>query len=409
MNFTKRFTTAIATGAVLVNALAPVALAQEINVAGNGAFSDSAVNVSNNSNTSVNQSNNANVTNKVSSNASTGGNSSNFNTGGDSGIRTGSATSNTEIKNMLNTNKASLPSCGGCAGGAANVNVEGNGAYADTNVGVDNNKSVTLNQDNNANVKNYVDANAKTGGNDSKFNTGGDSAIFTGDAVTVVDVMTKANANVATIGGGNGAAGNSSVTIDGNGAFSDNDVDLSQNSAVVLNQDNVANIKNAVDANSNTGGNDAEFNTDGDVAIFTGDAATGVTVDNAVNFNMASIDCDCVLGGLGVTIDGNGAKSLNEVNASSDNALFNHQDNLASLWNDVDGNAKSGHNDSGFGTGGDNGTRTGDSLSVTEVSNEGNVNVLHDGGSLHLPGNWEMDFDFDLSGLMLSLNHWMMA
>lgn len=407
MTFTKRITTAIATGAVLVNALAPVALAQEINVEGNGAFSDNGVAVSNNSNTTVSQTNNANVTNKVSSNASSGGNTSKFNTGGSSSIDTGAATSSTTINNSLNSNKASLPSCGNCAAGATDVTVSGNGAYADTVVGVNNNKSVTLNQDNKAKVVNHVDANATTGGNDSKFNTGGTTGITTGAAFTVANVSTTANANVATLGGGNGLAGGSSVTIDGNGAFSDNNVGLNQNSAVVLNQDNSAYVKNIVDAKSGTGYNDSKFNTGGDNSIDTGAATTGVTVDNAVNFNVASVDCDCVLGeGLAVTIEENGAKSLNNVGASLNNALLAGQDNGTHLYNDVDGKSKSGHNDSAFGTGGDNDTETGATLSVTEVSNQGNVNVLHNGVNHHLP---ELDFDFDLSDLWLSLNHWFVA
>ena len=407
MTFTKRITTAIATGAVLVNALAPVALAQEINVEGNGAFSDNGVAVSNNSNTAVSQTNNANVTNKVSSNASSGGNTSKFNTGGSSSIDTGAAISSTTINNSLNSNSANLPSCGNCAAGATDVNVSGNGAYNDTVVGVNNNKSVTLNQDNKANVKNYVDANATTGGNDSKFNTGGTTGITTGAASTIANVSTMANANVATLGGSNGLAGGSSVTIDGNGAFSDNNVGLNQNSAVVLNQDNSAYVKNIVDAKSSTGKNDSKFNTGGDNSIDTGAATTGVTVDNAVNFNVASVDCGCVLGeGLAVTIEENGAKSLNNVGASLNNALLAGQDNGTHLYNDVDGKAKSGHNDSAFGTGGDNDTTAGETLSVTEVSNQGNVNVLQNGSSLSLP---ELDFDFDLSDLWLSLNHWLVA
>jgi hypothetical protein len=408
MTFTKRITTAIATGAVLVNALAPVALAETITVSGNGAFSDSAVNVSKNSNTTVNQTNSANVVNNVSSNANTGGNSSNFNTGGDSLIRTGAAVTNTTVNNALNMNQASLPNCGACEGGATNVTVSGNGAYHDANVNLDKNKTVTLNQDNNANVKNYIDSNANTGKNDSKFNTGGDSAIVTGAAVNEVSVSTMANANVATIGGGNGSAGNSSVTISGNGAFSDSLVDLSGNSAIVLDQDNDAYIKNIVDANANTGKNDAKFNTDGDVLVRTGFAGSEVSVDNAVNFNFASVDCGCVLGGLGVVIDGNGAKSLNEVNADLDHALVTGQDNLAKLWNDVDANAKSGYNESDFGTGGDNAVVSGDTVSETSVSNAGNVNVLNNGG-LSLPGDLDVDFDFDLSKLWLSLNHWFVA
>ncbi len=415
MTYTKRITTAIATGAVLVNALAPVAFAQEVTVSGNGAFSDSAVNVSNNSSTSVNQTNNANVVNKVSSNANSGGNSSKFNTGGSTNITTGKAVTDTTVSNSLNLNSASVANCGTCTGGA-DVTVQGNGAYSDNGVSLNNNKSVSLNQNNNANVKNFIETNANSGKNDSKFNTGGNNSINTGLAGSVVNVTTNANANVATIGGGNGSLGGSSVVIggpsatDGNGAFSDNGVALNGNSAVVLSQDNSAYIKNIVDANSNSGKNDSKFNTAGDNSITAGQAITEVSVDNAANFNFASVDCDCVLGDdLAVTIEGNGAKSLNEVGASLNHALVNAQDNNAHLWNEVDGNAKSGHNDSAFGTGGDNDVTAGDSYSTTAVNNAGNANFFNNGDSIDLPGNWEMDVDFDFSDLWLSLNHWLVA
>lgn len=412
MTFSNKITTAIATGAVLVNAIAPVAFAQEVNVSGNGAFSDNGVALTNNSTTSVNQTNTANVVNKVSSNASSGGNSSKFNTGGTSNITTGPASAGTTINNALNANVAKMPNCGSCAGSATDVNVAGNGAYSDNTVGVTNNKSVTLNQNNSANVKNIVDATANTGKNDSKFNTGGSTGITTGAATTVVGVTTAANANVAMIGGGNGLGGGSSVVIggpeavNGNGAFSDNAVAFSGNSAVVLNQGNSANVKNIVDAKSNSGKNDSKFNTGGDNSITTHAALTGVTVNNAVNFNFASVDCDCVVEGLDVAIEGNGAKSDSSVGASLNHALLDNQANAAHLWNDVDGNAKSGSNDSKFGTGGDNDTTTGETISSTEVNNAGNVNVMHNGDSIELPELGDLvDFDFDLSDLWLSLGH----
>jgi len=100
-----------------------------------------------------------------------------------------------------------------------------------------------LNQDNNANIKNDVDAKAKTGNNDASYNTGGDSIIVTGNATTNVGVQNKANANFATIGGGNGGAGGSSVRVTGNGAFSDNNVNLDNASAIVLDQSNNARIR----------------------------------------------------------------------------------------------------------------------------------------------------------------------
>lgn len=410
MTFKTRFTTAIATGAVLVNALAPIALANTVTVSGNGAFSNSAVNVSNNSNTVVNQTNDANITNHVDSNASTGGNSSNFNTGGNTTIKTGNATNNVNVTNAANLNQASLSNCGSCNGGATNVTVKGNGAYSDNGVSVNNGNNVLLNQDNRANFNNRIDADSKTGGNDTSYNTGGDSVILTGNAKTNVKVGNLANANVAELGG-HGNAGSASVTVDGNGAFSTNGVALNNSSAVVLGQNNDARIRNNVDADAKTGGNDSQFNTGGFTGISTGNAKTKVAVDNMANFNAASLDCGCVLDGLDVKVAGNGAESWNSVDAAAANAIVDAQDNDAHLFNDVDGDAKTGANDLGFSTGdvhGDPVIYTGNAKSNTGVHNSGNVNVLDNGGdTLHLPGNWEVGTSFDLSGLWTLLHGWM--
>ena len=410
MTFKSRITTAIATGAVLVNALAPVALANTVTVSGNGAFSNSAVNVTNNNSNVVSQTNDANITNHIDSNATSGGNSSNFNTGGNTTIKTGNVTNDVNVTNAANLNQATLSNCGTCNGGATNVTVSGNGAYSDNGVKVNNNNNAVLNQNNDANINNKINANSSTGKNDSSYNVG-DSVIWTGDASTNVSVGNLANANVAQLGG-NGTAGSSSVTISGNGAFSDNGVALNQNSAVVLNQDNNARIRNDVDANSKTGGNDSQFNTGGLTFVHTGDVkANDVNVDNAANFNAASLDCGCVLGGLDVKVAGNGAESWNAVDAAANNAVVDAQNNDSHLFNDVDGNAKTGANDVSFSTGDVNGDpfiHTGDVNSSTGVHNSGNVNVLNsDGTTLHLPGNLEVGTSFDLSGLWTLLHGWM--
>jgi len=408
MTFSKRFTTAIATGAVLINALAPIAFADSVTVSGNGAFSNNAVNSSVNTTTAVNQSNNANIVNNVTSNASTGGNSSNFNTGGDSRIVTGNATTNTSVSTAANLNKASIDNCGACSGGATNVTVSGNGAYSTTGVALNKENSVFLNQTNNANILNDVNAKANTGKNDNSFNTGGDAVTVTGNATTNVKVANKANANDATIGGGNGAGDPSSITITGNGAFSENGVAMNQASAVVLDQSNVANLANYVDAKANTGKNGSTFNTGGFTGISTGDAKTNVTVDNAVNFNNANVGCDCVLGGTDLKVAGNGAESFNAIDANNENALFDAQDNNTALLNNVDGNAKTGKNDVSFSTAdvdGDPLVVTGNSTSTTHVDNTGNVNLFNNGSTLHLPGNWDLGVNFDLFGLFANFSH----
>jgi hypothetical protein len=407
MTFKTRFTTAIATGAVLLNALAPVAFAEDLTVTGNGAFSENEVKIETENTTKVSQENDAKVTNDISSNASTGGNSSSFNTGGQNKIVTGDAVTKVDVSTAVNLNKAELEDCWSCDGGDLDVKISGNGAFSENDVDVEKENVTKVSQENDARIHNYVDADANTGKNDSSFNTGGDTVIVTGEATTVVDVQNKANANIAKIGGGHGHHGGSSVEISGNGAFSENDADLDLDSAIILDQYNKAKIENEIDAESNTGKNDAGFNTGGETAIVTGDAKTGVAVDNLVNFNSANVDCDCVLEDLEVKISGNGAESKNDVEVDAENKLLDFQDNYAKLYNDVYGNSKTGHNDVSFSTGdvdGDPLIATGDAASITEVSNNGNVNLFNEGHSLHLPGDWEVNAHFDLHGLLSFLH-----
>ena len=402
MTYKTRITTAIATGAVLVNALAPIALANTVTESGNGAFSDNTVKVTTSTNNVVNQTNNADIVNKVSSNASTGGNSASLNTGGNTTIKTGAANTTVDIQNAANLNKASLTNCNTCNGNATDVTVSGNGAYTDNTVGVTNSNSVFLNQNNQANFNNYINADSSTGKNKASENTGGDTVIVTGAAKTDVTVNNKANANIAKVGGNSDSAGSSSVIVKDNGAFSDNGVSLGQTSATVLGQTNVANIKNDVDADAKTGYNDSKFNTGGFTGIATGNATADVAVDNMTNFNAAELNCDCILSGIDVKEAGNGAKSDNSVDAAANNALYNDQVNANHLYNDVDGDAKTGANDLKFSTGdvtGDPVIYTGNSHSTTDVSNSGNVNVLDNGGNTLHVGDVEVGTTFDMSGL----------
>jgi hypothetical protein len=422
MTFNKRIITAIATGAVLLNAMAPLALAaDDVTVTGNGAFSNSTVNLSTNNTTNVSQTNLANVTNNITSNATTGGNSSSFNTGGNTKILTGNATTNVDVTNKLNLNKADLSGCGTCGTDPVNVTISGNGAGSpnanvSTNiplgdpssntVNVTRNSNVNLTQDNVAQVSNAIKADSKTGGNDSSLNTGGSSVIWSGDASSNVNVDNEANANIAKIGGGGQTdPSDSSVVITGNGAFSNNKANLNASSAITLVQDNIAQIANEVDADAKTGKNDASFNTGGLTGIVTGNATTNVDVANLANFNSADVSCDCVLNDLNTKIGGNGAESQNEVSSRTNDRLANLQDNGTLLGNDVQGQGKTGLNDLGFSTadpGNDPILSTGDSVSNTNVTNAGNANILDKGVDFHM-GSWDIHAQFDFSSLLSHL------
>jgi hypothetical protein len=399
----QKLVTAIATGALLTNALAPIAFAETtIEISGNGSKSDSNVNVTQSSNTTVVQNNTANVTNNVSGDAKTGGNDANDNTGGDVIVKTGNATSNATVSNTLNSNQADVANCN-CEGDTK-VTVSGNGSDSDNYVKLKNSNNNSVFQTNKADVYNNVDTDAKTGGNDANRNTGGDTVIMTGNAQATSNVSTAANANSAKVGGSNGNGGKLTAIISGNGANSDNDIHLYLDQDVVLKQDNNADIDNVVDANATTGYNDANDNTGGDVVIDTGWAKATANVDNMVNFNAADVDCGCLLD-LKVKVDGNGYDSDNDVKAKiSDNKeLF--QGNLNDTNNDVDADAKTGHNDADRNTGdvynpSDPYIQTGNAETTQNVENSGNANVIGSGATVELPSGTHVNFNFDMNMLL---------
>lgn len=402
MNYKRKITTAFATGAVVLNALAPAAFASDITISGNGAFSDNKVDVSNDNNTTVHQNNDAHVSNNVDSHASTGGNDASFNTGGDTTITTGNASTNTTVNNELNKNVASV-SGGGNNG--TDVTISGNGAFSDNKADVSNNSDVTVKQDNDAKVTNHIDSNATTGGNNANFNTGGDTTINTGNASTHTVVSTEANKNVAQVSGNNGS-NDSNVQISGNGAFSDNNVDLRNGASTVVAQDNKAHVINHVKSNARTGGNDASFNTGGDTTINTGDAKTATDVRTAVNFNAADVKGDFAEA-INVKVSGNGAESKNKVHAKSFNDHLVFQDNDADVFNKVDSDAKTGENAAKFNTAaakGDPSIKTGNAEEISFVHTKSNENIAGKRADLKISDKLGVDFDFDLSGLFNALS-----
>lgn len=79
--------------------------------------------------------------------------------------------------------------------------------------------------------------------------------------------------------------------VGGNGAGSNNSIQISGQSQSVVVQENTATVNNSINADSNTGGNSVSGSQGG--SINTGDATTKVTVTNALNSNSAQVTC-CV-------------------------------------------------------------------------------------------------------------------
>ena len=252
--------------------------------------------------------------------------------------------------------------------------ISGNGAGSDNWATVNQTSTTTVNQSNNANVTNNVDADADTGNNDANFNTGGVVVIDTGNATTDINVANALNSNSANVNCC--AAGGADVKISGNGANSNNGVNLTTVNANSVNQANSAKVSNDIDSDADTGDNDALSNTGGDVMIVTGNAKANVSVSTTANVNSARIG-----GGLGASnptasfvISGNGAGADSYITA----LLVKHnaidQANYAHVDNNVDADADTGYNDANFNTGGDVIIGTGNATVDVDVDNAVNFN-----------------------------------
>ena len=250
--FKKRFIAALSAGSMFLSLATPVLAEDTIIISGNGANTTNEAEVELDNDTNVVQNNNAQVYNNVSSNSSTGGNSASMNTGGEVLVSTGDATTDVSIENILNSNRA-LVDC--CNQNDLDIEISDNGYESDNKVKMEADETdgsdINVYQDNYANVRNNVDADARTGHNDADYNTGGDVAVVTGDATTLVDVSTIANANWARVGS-NGQGGEVSARIIGNGANTTNEIELELDDDILLVQDNNARISNDVDADAKT-------------------------------------------------------------------------------------------------------------------------------------------------------------
>ena len=418
--FQKKVASAIAAGSLLLQLTMPVFADTTIVISGNGSDTYNKADVEIEQSTYVTQSNTANIQNTVNADANTGKNDANRNTSGTVLIDTGNATTDVAVSNMVNSNAAEVKCCEGDVDVLISENGDGsrNKVYLDVNEDAEEEGLGTLvSQTNSAKIDNDVDADSNTGKNDANRNTGADVTILTGKATTEVDVVTQANANSASIKGNSDGA-QLSLMIVGNGADTYNKIDLEYERSVWVDQSNSARVENHVDADADTGKNDANRNTGGTVMVDTGDAKVDVLVDNMINFNWAEVDCGCILDVL-AKIAGNGDDSENKIKADIDDVLGVAQDNSCDKYgrgewgwwrrwhhkkpcldNEVYADADTGKNDVNRNTGDpgvDPSIETGNAETDVVIENTGNSNVFGEGAP-------EWDWDFPLPGFSFNLN-----
>jgi hypothetical protein len=403
----QKIASAFTAGVILLSTVSPAFAATTLEISGNGSSSDNTIRTTTNTTTTVVQSNEADIRNNVDTNANTGGNYANDNTGGSVFVGTGNTTSNVDILNRTNINRAQLDNCG-CETSSTDVTISGNGSSSDNTINLSSNKDNSVFQENEADIRNDVDSYSNTGENNASRNTGGetggDVTVLTGNSRADVILRTDANANIvqSLTSVGNGGSGQTNIEIVGNGSGSDNRARVTRNQSATVVQENEADVRNDVDTYANTGRNRANDNTNQDVLIDTGSVTENVLARTRVNFNFANpADCGCVTD-LTALISGNGSGSDNLIRHSATKGVEVFQGgedsgNEADIRNDVDVDGSTGRNYASRNTGAPEGTGFTDILtglirSMTEITNTGNANIYGTG--------FDLDWDFDLASLL---------
>lgn len=268
---------------------------------------------------------------------------------------------------------------------ASTASITGNGYMSDNDIEVETSSNTVVKQSNVADVTNSVSTVSKTGGNSASYNTGGDSVVFTGNAGSWVTVANTLNTNSASVACCDEEGFD--VTIDGNGANSDNEFefengegkprfDLKNQSDITVLQENLARVDNLIESDAKTGWNDANYNTGGSSVVMTGSAESHAGVSTVANSNWAQIGGSAGLAssGLSAVISGNGYKSDNEIEVELRKSTGVFQNNLAEVLNDVEADSSTGKNDANYNTGGMSLVETGNAGSAVAVENNLNFN-----------------------------------
>jgi len=256
------------------------------------------------------------------------------------------------------------------------IQISGNAVDTNNSANVDVDQSTYVTQSNYANVSNVVYANADTGDNDANGNTGGDVEVTTGNATANVSASNTVNSNLADVGCC--GTGDIDVLVSGNGNNSENHVDLDVNNdkdaGTLIEQKNFARMNNYVNADADSGKNDANSNSGGDVEIHTGSATVDVDIENTANANSAKVGGGDEGMSLSARILNNAVDTNNSIDLDFDRSVWADQSNMANIHNVVLADADSGRNDANSNTGGVVEITTGNAKAMVGIDNLANFN-----------------------------------
>lgn len=135
------------------------------------------------------------------------------------------------------------------------------------------------------------------------------------------------------------------VNVSGNGENSYNQVNVTSNNSLMLNQSNTSYVTNTVNSTLNTGGNTVNGNTGSNIWLTSGPATFSTNINNTGNSNSAKLS-GCNTCGLSsnVTSNGNGEGSRSIVNLTSTTSTSLNQNNNTTYNNQINQNVNTRNN-----------------------------------------------------------------
>ncbi len=249
---------------------------------------------------------------------------------------------------------------------AEEITVSGNGDGSSNNVNISNTNTSTAEQNNTANVQNNVEVKADTGNNTANENTGGSTAITTGD-VNAETTIINAGINQSYGQVGNCCLSDANIKVAGNGSGSNNGVNYSSNNVTSVSVNNNANIVNNIRGYANTGYNTANEN-NGNVSIDTGSITVSDTIKNN-SINIATTKAAAGNGGsVYIEVKENGEGSENIVEVENNSIVEVEVNNSANIVNESNWNLNTGHNEANKNNG-DVAIKTGDIVYTSVIEN----------------------------------------
>lgn len=176
------------------------------------------------------------------------------------------------------------------------------------------------------------------------------------------------------------------LEISGNGAGSDNTIEVKSESECNVTQTSNTNVEAIVGASASTGGNTANNNTGGSVQVNTGNATATASLTVVGGSNTATDPCCCQSGcnecngcenGHSATISGNGVESDNDIKVTKKKSSSIRQRAKTYVSALVAAKAKTGKNQASSNTGGNVGVDTGAGDATADVLVEGGSNSIN--------------------------------